>query len=118
MKKLINVTLEQAQPVEITSEVDLCYLMDDNLTDDELLAYMKTRDIEIKLSDLIIEDLKNVRNKLEHPSSTSTPVMDGIKRIEALIYEIVKWPEFRPTLIDMHYRNQIDLKSLNQEIQR
>jgi hypothetical protein len=79
--------IEVSEPIQ----VDIFELMDDNLTETELLQYIKER-------------------SLGDPGCS--------EHIEALIYALAEFPEFVPTLIDMHYRNLINVDELKEELQR
>lgn len=100
MKKNVSVHYD----INGETEVDIFELMDEYLSNEELLHYMdEYREIELKN---IADDFSGIKNKL----STT--------KIEELIQEIITWPEFIPILLDMHFKDVIDINALHQEIHR
>jgi len=114
MNKSISIPYETSG----VTEADLFNLMNEYLSDDELLRYMKEeRKIEQDLSSIIIDDFEKIRLKLSTVALSADWPSKG-DRIEQLIQEIITWPEFVPTLLDMHFRGVIDINALYQETQR
>jgi hypothetical protein len=105
MKKTVSVRYE----VSGDADADLFELMDEHLSDDELLQYLKDRKIEYNISNMIVDDFERIRVKL---------LDDKDSRAEQLIRQTASWPEFIPTLLDMHFRGVIDINALYQEIKR